>query len=102
MTENAVNQIVENKGFNNFDIGDMVIDTVIGGISGIGEPVKEAKHLTKLGKQTVKRTFNTTKNKGVKTGMREAKRHLPIIEKIHASTIMNFGKVLVGMSFLLA
>ena len=73
MAENATNQIIENKGFNNFDVGDMAIDGVIGGISGaIGGAGKGSKHLTNLGKQTVKRTANTTIHKGFKAGVKEA------------------------------
>ena len=34
MVVNATTQIVENKGFDNFDVGDMLIDGTIGGISG--------------------------------------------------------------------
>ena len=73
MAENVANQVVENKGFNNFDVADMLIDAAIGGVSGaLGGPGKGTKHLTNLGKQTVKRTFNTTTNKGIKAGLKEA------------------------------
>ena len=34
MASNATNQIIENKGFNNFDVGDMLADGAIGGIAG--------------------------------------------------------------------
>lgn len=72
MAENATNQVIANKGFNNFDVGDMVTDGVIGGVSGvIGGAGKGTKHLTNLGKQTVKRTVNTTVNKGIKAGIKE-------------------------------
>ena len=72
MAENAVNQVIENKGFNDFDVGDMLIDGAIGGISGaIGGPGNGSKHLTNLGKQTVKRTFNAFKHKGIKAGFSE-------------------------------
>ena len=75
MAENTTNQIIANKGFNNFDVGDMVTDGVIGGISGgIGGVGRGSKHLTNLGKQTVKRTINATVNKGVKAGMKEARK----------------------------
>ena len=73
MAENATNQVIANKGFNDFDVGDMVTDGVIGGISGaIGGARRGSKHLTNLGKQTVKRTVNATSNKGIKAGMKEA------------------------------
>ena len=72
MAENAANQVIENKGFNDFDVGDMLIDGAIGCISGaVGGAGKGTKHLTNLGKQTVKRTFNATKNGGLKTGLKE-------------------------------
>ena len=34
MAGNATNQIIKNKGFKNFDVGDMLVDGVIGGIAG--------------------------------------------------------------------
>ena len=72
MAENVASQVIENNGFNNFDVGDMLIDGVIGGVSGaIGGAGKGTKHLTNLGKQTVKRTFNTTANKGLRAGVKE-------------------------------
>ena len=72
MAENATNQIIENKGFNNFDVGDMLIDGAIGGVSGAyGGAGKGTKHLTNLGKQTVKRTFNATTKNGLKAGLKE-------------------------------
>ena len=68
MAENAANQVIENKGFNNFDVGDMLIDGAIGGVSGaLGGAGKGTKHLTNLGKQTVKRTFNATTHRGLKS-----------------------------------
>ena len=73
MAENAVNQVVENEGFNNFDFGDMLVDGVIDGTLGaFGGPGKGSKHLTNLGKQTIKRTFNAGKHKGLKAGLKEA------------------------------
>ena len=73
MAENTANQIIENKGFNNFDVGDMLIDGAIGGVLGaLGGAGKGTKHLTNLGKQTVKRTFNVTTHKGLKAGLEEA------------------------------
>ena len=61
------------KGFNNIDYGEVAIDTVIGGaVSAIGGKGTGTKHLTKLGKQTVKRTVNTTTHKGIKAGVHEA------------------------------
>ncbi len=73
IAENTVNQVVENKGFNNFDVVDMLIDGAIGGVSGaIGGVGKGNKHLNQLGKQTVKRTYNATTHSGLKAGLKEA------------------------------
>ena len=72
MAENVVTQVIDNNGFDDFDVGDMLIDGAIGGISGaIGGGGSGSKHLNKLGKQTIKRTLNTTVNKGVKEGIKE-------------------------------
>lgn len=73
MAENAASQVVENKGFNNFDVEDMLIDGAIGAVSGIiGGAGSGTKQLTNLGKQTVKRTLNATTHKGLKAGLKEA------------------------------
>ncbi len=73
MAENTINQVSENKGFQNFNIGDMLIDTAIGGIFGaIGGPGTGNKHLNNLGKQTIVRTKNTTVKKGLQAGAKEA------------------------------
>lgn len=75
MAGNATDQIIKNKGLNNFDIGDMVIDGVVGAVSGAtGGPGNGSKHLMNLGKQSVKRTVKTTIHKGVKPGLKEAKK----------------------------
>ena len=31
---NVTNQVIKNKGFNNFDVGDMIVDGVIGAVAG--------------------------------------------------------------------
>ena len=93
MAENAANQIIENEGFANFDIGDMLIDGAIGGISGaIGGAGKGTKHLMNLGKQTVKRTFGTTANRGMKAGLREAGKAFAYYGKNSASYYKAFIK----------
>lgn len=72
MTENTVEQVVENKGFKNFDFGDMLFDGAVGAVSGtIGGPGKGTKHLMSLGKQTVRRTVNAFTHKGAKAGFKE-------------------------------
>ena len=42
---NFANQIVKNKGFDNFDVGDMLVDGAIGGITG------RSIHWTLLGRR---------------------------------------------------
>lgn len=34
MAGNATNQVIMNKGFDNFDFGDMLADGLIGGVAG--------------------------------------------------------------------
>ena len=49
------------------------MDGAIGAIFGaIGGKCNGSKHLTNLGKQTINRTFNATKHKGVKEGFKES------------------------------
>ncbi len=72
MAENATNQFIQNGGFKNFDVGDMVLDGVIGGISGaVGGPGKGSKHLTKLGGQVLNRTTSTASHQGFKAATKE-------------------------------
>ena len=93
MAENAANQVIENKGFNNFDVGDMLIDGAIGGVSGaLGGAGKGTKHLTNLGKQTVKRTFNATTNKGLRAGLKEAGKAFAYYGKNSAKYYKTFVK----------
>ena len=73
MTENAVNQVVENDGFKDFNVESMLVDGAIGGIAGaIGGPGEGNKHMMNLGKQTVKRTVNATTHHGLIAGAKEA------------------------------
>ena len=93
MAENAANQVIENKGFNNFDVGDMLIDGAIGGVSGaLGGAGKGTKHLTNLGKQTVKRTFNATTHRGLKAGLKEAGKAFAYYGKNSAKYYKTFVK----------
>ena len=75
MVGNATTQIVENKGFDNFDVGDMLIDGTIGGISGaVGGSGYGSKHLKTASKQLTKRITNEVVHHGVDTVIREAKK----------------------------
>ena len=89
MAENAANQIIANKGFENFDAVSVMIDGVAGGISGaIGGAGTGSKHLTNLGKQTVKRSVKTTVHKGIKAGIRGTKKAFVYYSK---NTVKYFG-----------
>ena len=91
IAENAANQVVENGGFNNFDAGDMLIDGAIGGISGaLGGAGNGTKHLNYFGKQTVKRTYNATVHKGLKAGIKEARKAFTYYGKNTAKYYKNF------------
>jgi len=73
MAENAVNQVIENKGTDNFNVTDMLVDGAIGAItSAAGAPLKEASHLMSLGTQTVTRTAKTIHHTGLKNGIKAA------------------------------
>ena len=72
MANNAADQVIDNKGFKNFNVGSMLFDGVVGGIAGrAGGAGAGSKHLNKIGKQLFKRTFNTTTHKGLKAGAKE-------------------------------
>ncbi len=113
MAENAANQVIENKGFNNFDVGDMLIDGAIGGVSGaLGGAGKGSKHLTNLGKQTVKRTFNATTHRGLKAGLKEAgkafayygknttKYYTEFVRGIRSDVIVSIGKTIASSNYM--
>ena len=70
--ESALKQGVKN-GFNNISVTEVIIDGVVGGAtSAIGGVNKEAKRLSYLGKQTIKRTVSTTTYHGLNAGIKEA------------------------------
>ncbi len=57
MAGNATSQIMQNNGFENFDVGDMLIDGAIGGLARLaGGKGAGSKHLNSLGKQAARRT----------------------------------------------
>ena len=71
----------------------MLIDGAIGGVSGaLGGAGKGTKHLTNLGKQTVKRTFNATTNKGLRAGLKEAGKAFAYYGKNSAKYYKTFVK----------
>ena len=71
----------------------MLIDGVVGGASGLlGGAGKGTKHLTNLGKQTVKRTINTTTNKGIKAGLKELGKAFSYYGKNSAKYYKDFVK----------
>ena len=93
MAENAANQVIQNKGFNNFNVGDMLIDGAIGGALGaVGGAGKGTKHLMNLGTQSVNRTFNVVANRGFKAGLKEAGKALAYYGKSSAKYYKEFAK----------
>ena len=75
MIGNAATQVVENNGFDDFDVGDMLIDGAIGGISGaVGGVGYGSNHLKSASKQLTKRITNEMVRHGVDTVIRETKK----------------------------
>ena len=71
MAENTAEQVIENKGFDNFSIGKVALNGVVGAVSGAtGGAGNGTKSLMNLGKQSVKRTAKTTIHKGVNPGLK--------------------------------
>ncbi len=71
--QETASQLIENKGFSNLNVKNIAKETVIGGIAGaIGGKGSGTKHMTNLGKQTIKRTTNAVKHSGIKAGVKEA------------------------------
>ena len=82
MAENAANQVIDNKGFSNFDTGDMLIDgTISGAFGAMGGAGTGNKHLTKLGTQSIKRSFTAIAHDGLKSGLVESKKALTYYTK---------------------
>ena len=82
MAENAANQVIDNKGFSNFDAGDMLIDgTISGAFGAMGGAGTGNKHLTKLGTQSIKRSFTAIAHDGLKSGLVESKKALTYYTK---------------------
>ena len=112
MIGNAATQVVENKGFDDFDVGDMLIDDAIGGVTGlINGPGTGSEHLKTLGKNTIKRTANTVSHKGLKEGAKEfgkavtyyAKNtksyYKPLIRDTPKDIAVSIGEELISNSF---
>jgi len=60
MGGNAAKQVVKNRGFHNFDARDMLVDGVIGGVSGAvgGSGMGKSVKLLKLNSQLTKKVFS--------------------------------------------
>ncbi len=72
MAGNVRNQVAKNKGFNGFDLGDMLLDGAIGAVAGLaGGSGAGNKGLTRLGKQSLKRAGSALKHKGVRVAVKE-------------------------------
>ena len=73
MAASTIDQVSENGGFENFNVGGVLFDGLIGGISGgIGLHGAGNKSLMNLGVGTVRRTANAVTYHGVSAGIAEA------------------------------
>ena len=82
MASNATDQVARNGGFQNFDVGDMLIDGAIGAAAGlIGGPGAGSKNVTNLGKQTVKRTMDALTHKGASAAVKEGSKAMAYFVK---------------------
>ena len=76
------------------------MDGLFGAISGwAGGPGKGNKHLMNLGKQTLQRTFDATKHKGIKAGLNEAMKAFAYYGKSTSSYYKTFIKGIPGSFF---
>ena len=67
MAGNMADQIIENKGIDNFDVGEMVYEGVVGGVMGaLGGPGTGTKNLMRQGINSVASTAKTFAREGVK------------------------------------
>ena len=77
MAEEAANQVWDNGGFDGieFDVQAIAVQGVVGAVtSAIGGGGSGSKQLNSLGKQSVKRVFNSTKSKSVTHILSETKK----------------------------
>ena len=71
MAGNAANQVIESNGFSNFNVGDMLIDGVIGGVAGAigGKGMGKSANIKTLNGNLTKKVFSgslDTARKGIK------------------------------------
>ena len=72
MAGNMADQIIENKGIDNFDVGEMVYEGVVGGVMGaLGCPGTGTKNLMRQGINSVASTAKTFAREGVKAGVKK-------------------------------
>ena len=72
MAGNMADQIIENKGIDNFDVGEMVYEGVVGGVMGaLGGPGTGTKNLMRQGINSVASTAKTFAREGVKAGVKK-------------------------------
>ena len=57
---NVTNQVIKNKGFNNFDVGDMIVDGVIGAVAGAigGKGMGKSANIRTLNNNFTKKVFS--------------------------------------------
>ena len=88
--ESISSQLINDGEIN---VGEVIYDAAIGGTSAaIGGPGKGSKHLTNLGKQSVKRTYNTAVHKGVKQAVNEGKKAVSYYKKNTEQYYKNYKK----------
>ncbi len=93
MAENAINQVSDIKCIGDFNYTDMIVDGIIGGMSGaLGGPGKGTKHLYNLGVKTITRPFEALKHKGLKAGLKEAVKAFTYYSKNTKSYYKEFRK----------
>ncbi len=98
MAGNAANQVIENDGFKNFDVEDMLLDGVAGGISGVigGKGMGKAVNIRTLNRNLTKKLMNGSKEtakKAVKYYVSQTKSVYVkyLLRPIRNSAIFNAG-----------
>lgn len=105
MANHAANQVIDNNGFDNFDVGSMLIDGVIGAASGLagGSGMSKTVNLRTLNKNLTRKVLSgswKTMAKGTKYYISQTKtlykEHLvvPILKSAITATVGNSGKAL--------
>ena len=92
-TANVANQVITNKGFDNFDTESLVVDTITGGISGaIGGKGFGSNHLKRTSSQLTKRINSaiSSKSKNANAALLATKKAVKNYVK-NSSTLISRG-----------